>query len=145
MKAYHIALIVFGVGLVGGLANALYSGNTFLLPKADSDVYSDVYIPGLLVTAFLGGIAAVVSWGLYGANASKDVNGNANVTISALAGALLIGFGGARWLTNESDKSLLNKTASIVASKPTSDATAAAIRSASPMQALEAAKQAPAN
>ena len=137
MKAYHIALIVFAVGLVGGLANALYSGNTFLLPKTDPGPPVDVLMPGLLATMFIGGIAAVVSWGLYGANAGAAIDGKASITVAALAGAVFIGFGGARWMTNEVDKNLLTKSTSIAAEQPKSDATAKSVLQASPMDTLK--------
>ena len=137
MKAYHIALIVFGVGLVGGLANALLSGNTFLLPKKDAGPPKDVLMPGLLATMFVGGIAAVVSWGLYGANAGDSIDGNASIKVAALAGALVIGFGGARWLTNEVDKSLLSKSTAIAAGASKSEATAQSVLHATPMETLK--------
>lgn len=142
MKVYHIALIIFGVGVVGGITNALLSGNTFLFPKTDPGPPKSVFVPGLLVTALIGGIAAVVSWGLYGVNAPDPITGKSTVTVAALAGAILIGFGGARWLTNEVDKTILNKTASLAAEKPKSDAAAKEILSASPIEALRIVREA---
>ena len=68
---------------------------------------------------FVGAVAAVVSWGLYGplssyyiavangavqASASKEPVG---LTLATLVGAVLIGIGGARWLTAAVDEKLL--------------------------------------
>lgn len=141
MKVYQIALIIFGVGMVGGIANALLSGNIFLFPKTDPGPPKNVFVPGLIVTAVIGGIAALVSWGLYGASSGSTINGQSTVTVAALAGAILVGFGGARWLTNEVDKTLLNKTASLAAERPMSQTAAKEILSASPIEALRIVKE----
>ena len=34
-------------------------------------------MPGILATMLIGGIAAVISWGLYGANAATNATGTA--------------------------------------------------------------------
>ena len=59
MKIPHIALIVFGVGMLGGLTNALLSGYITLLPSTEPGAPERVSLPGLLITTFIGGMAAV--------------------------------------------------------------------------------------
>ncbi len=137
MKIWQIAIIVFAAGVLGGLVNALLSGNTQLLPHTDPGPPKDVYIPGMFATMLAGGLAAVISWGLYGASGGTSVIGTATLTVAAMAGALIIGFGGARWLTNEVDKTLLNKATAIAADQPKSETTAKSILNASPMKTLQ--------
>lgn len=73
---------------------------------------------------------------LYGANAGVVINGNASVTVAALSGALVIGFGGSRWMTNEVAKSLLTKSTSLAAKQPKSDASAKSVLHTTPMETL---------
>jgi hypothetical protein len=56
-------------------------------------------------------------------------------------GGLLVGVGGARWLTNEVDKKLLRAAASKAASGQPSDQKAIRISAASPAEALNIAAQ----
>jgi len=91
----------------------------------------------------VGGVAATVSWGLYGPFASASVLGRADLpsdaglTLSAVVGAVLVGIGGGKWLTDQADKSLLKAAAAKAAQKsPNADA-AAAIAAARPARALE--------
>jgi hypothetical protein len=65
-----------------------------------------------------GALAAAVSWSAYGPYALENVLGGAastalpyGLTLTALATAVVIGFGGPRWLTNERDKTLLKQAA----------------------------------
>ena len=87
-------------------------------------------------------MAACVSWGLYGPLAAYDLVpstttvGALSLTITAVFGAVLIGIGGARWLTNEVDKSLLKAAASNAARSPSSDDRATQIAVSTPTQAL---------
>jgi hypothetical protein len=74
-----------------------------------------------------------------GATLSKNVAGALGISLASLVGAVLVGVGGARWLTNEVDKNLLKAAASKAASSQ-ADATAAQkIALASPVQALDIA------
>jgi len=96
-----------------------------------------------------GSIAAGISWGLYGqlssfvivtlATESESSALTGGLTLSSLVGAVLIGVGGARWLTNEADKTLLRTAATRAASAlPSADA-AAQMVFASPTQAVKIA------
>lgn len=131
-------------GAVGGAVNALMSDNGFVLPsRVEVADGASVIKPGYLGNMLIGAIAALVSWGLYGSMGSYNLLGpsNANVvpvslSIASLFGALLIGVGGARWLTNEVDKKLLRAAASEAADKSPSPDASRALSMATPEQAI---------
>jgi hypothetical protein len=145
---------IFAAGAVGGMINAWISDNGFLLPNYEpvtEDGYQSALLrPGFLMNVFIGGIAAIVSWGLYGRFATATLLGaaaagsNAPLAIglqaSELASALLLGIAGAKWLTNEADKRLLKAAASIAANKAADGGASRQIATASPAQALEVAR-----
>ena len=103
-------LLVTSAGALGGLFNANMSGNGFAFPKR----VEGVWCPGALWNVFVGGISALTSWALYGSGANIDLGGTPREQISlrltALAGALVIGVAGSKWLTNEADKALLRES-----------------------------------
>ncbi len=144
---------VFLAGAVGGLVNALMTDNGFLRPKMEKvDEKTGIFRPGYLGNALIGAVAAVVSWGLYGplspyyiigtdqalaANALPEAVG---LTLASLVGAIMIGIGGARWLTSEVDKNLLRATAAQAAAAKPSAAASKQIAMATPAQALDVAR-----
>jgi hypothetical protein len=138
--------VVCVAGAVGGVINALLSDNGFVLPR--QELVSDVSVlrPGVIGNILVGAVAAGVSWGLYGPLAvvtvlplPSDKASTAALTLSALVGAVLVGAGGARWLTNEIDKSVL-KSASTKAAAGKTDATVASqMAGASPINVLKLA------
>jgi hypothetical protein len=142
-----MVIIVFVAGLLGGTVNALTSDNGFVLPRNQSGILR----PGWLGNALIGGIAGVVSWSLYGplAGASIIAAGGespgikGSLTVAGCGGAILVGVAGARWLSNEVDKSLL-RAAGIAAEKkhPGSSDVIAAFSTGSPASALQAAQSA---
>ncbi len=97
----------------------------------------------------------MVSWGLYGPLSSVLIAGTeealkANVSpdkvglsLASLVGAVMIGVAGARWLTNEVDKSLLKAAAAQAAGANSSAGDSQKIAMASPAQALNIAKSMP--
>lgn len=62
-----------------------------------------------------------------------------SLAIGALASALLVGYGGARWLTNEFDKRLLKAAAAEAASGPADPTKATQIANSTPAQAFRIA------
>src|SRR5438045_3646719 len=115
-------LYVFLAGLVGGVANALMSDNGFVLPMYEGKDGARILRPGYLGNMVIGGIAAVVSWGLYGPASSFSLlaqgapaavaNDGTNtgktpaaapaqppppLTVASLVGGVLVGVAGARW------------------------------------------------
>ena len=146
-----IALIaVFGCGLTGGVINAMLSDNGFALPRRVIASGTRIVSPGFLGNALIGGVAAAISWGLYGPfagiNLAEGVPAGASppLTPSTLAGAILVGVAGARWLTNEVDKKLLRAAGSEAAALTTASADLQrAFASGSPAEAFRVAMNAP--
>lgn len=139
-------------GAVGGFVNALISDNGFWKPITEQVDGNKIYRPGFIGNVLIGGVAAIISWGLYGPLAAYFIAGTQEamktntspekigLTLSSLVGAVLIGIGGARWLTNEVDKQLLKATASKAAGAQGSPTASQQIALASPAQALKIAK-----
>jgi hypothetical protein len=141
--------IIMLSGAMGGFVNALVSDNGFIKPS--EEVAGDVTIvrPGFAGNILLGGMAAFVSWGLYGGFSNAVVYGTANgsgtdaisISISAIAGAVLVGMGGARWLTNEVDKKLLRNAAVNAAASKGSIDESRKMAASTPAQAFKIAKK----
>jgi len=149
MFLWKYMTIIFAFGAVGGVVNALLTDNGFILPKKEQQDNTKIIRPGFLVNIFIGGIAALVSWGLYGPFAAVFIIGGTNdpnlgstgLSMSSVVGGLLIGVGGARWLTNEVDKKLLRAAASKAASGQPNDQKAIRISAAAPAEALRIAAE----
>jgi hypothetical protein len=149
MTFFLILVVVWVAGGIGGAINALMSDNGFVLPKAADTTDGRILRPGFLGNVLIGGVAAVISWGLYGPFAAYPLiggslpPGSASVmlSLSAFVGAVLVGVGGARWLTNEVDKTLLRAAASQAAAGAADSDKAAKILTASPAQALSLTSQ----
>ncbi len=143
-----IGIIVFS-GAVGGVINALVSDNGFIKPMQESVENEIIIRPGFAGNILLGSAAAFISWGLYGAFSSAVVfgavsgpgTGEVSVTISSIAGAILVGIGGARWLTNEVDKRLLRTAATVAAASKASFDDSQKIAIATPAEAFNIAKK----
>ena len=149
MFLWKYMVIIFAFGAVGGVVNALLTDNGFILTKKEQQDNTKIIRPGFLVNIFIGGIAALVSWGLYGPFAAVFIIGGTNdpnlgstgLSMSSVVGGLLIGVGGARWLTNEVDKKLLRAAASKAASGQPNDQKAIRISAAAPAEALRIAAE----
>jgi hypothetical protein len=143
-----IGIIVFS-GAVGGVINALVSDNGFIKPMQEQMENEIIIRPGVVGNILLGSVAAFISWGLYGAFSNAVVfgavsglgNGEVSVSISSIAGAILIGIGGARWLTNEVDKRLLRTAAATAAASKASFDDSQRIAIATPAEAFNIAKK----
>jgi hypothetical protein len=140
--------VIFAAGAIGGTVNAILSDNKSLLPRtetADTSSQSGIILPGLIANMMVSGVAAVLSWGLYGPMASSYLAGGSNeqnlsgggVTMAAFAGAILVGIAGARWLTNEVDKKLLRATATLSAAAKADQAASGLIGTLPPIEALK--------
>ncbi|MEO6325597.1 MAG: hypothetical protein ABIQ65_13320 [Thermoanaerobaculia bacterium] len=108
-------LVFFG-GCVGGLSNAVIAGG-LEMPHRDSK--ANVWHPGWFGNVLVGGVAAVVFWGLYGSLAKASVFGPppAVITFSVaeFVGSIVSGIGGARLLTVEVDRKILKSEAKALA------------------------------
>ena len=154
--------LVFIAGLVGGLINALISDNGFAMPTCFTENGVGIWRPGYIGNMLIGGVAAAISWGLYGpagavalivdripaSSAAANVGGATKeaepapmvvLTMAGLVGGVLVGVGGARWLSNEVDKSLLRAAASEAALTGKNEKLAATLAIVPPVQALRAA------
>ena len=141
-------------GAIGGAVNAFISDNGFMFPQlAKTSDGTEILRPGFVGNILIGSIASCISWGLYGpltayaimgtsealkANASPEKLG---LSLASLASAVLLGIGGARWLSDQVDKNLLRATAADAANKPGSPDKAKQIMAATPAKALQIAKE----
>ena len=149
MFLWKYMTIIFAFGALGGVVNALLTDNGFILPKKEQQDNTKIIRPGFLVNIFIGGVAALVSWGLYGPFAAVFIIGGTNdpnlystgLSLSSVVGGLLVGVGGARWLSNEVDKKLLRAAASTAASGQPNDQKAIRISAAPPAEALRIAAE----
>jgi hypothetical protein len=148
MTLWVLLAIVFLAGAVGGIINAWLSDNGFMLPRTEESGGNRFIRPGFLGNIITGGVSACVSWGLYGPFAAAYIVGgptpgatgaSLGLTLSSLVGAVLVGVGGARWLTNEVDKKLLRAAGAAFAAAPADRDLAARIGSASPAAVLHMA------
>jgi hypothetical protein len=132
----RIVLFIALAGAAGGLLNAVLSGAGLLLPEVVNLPGGPAVVPGFLGNVFVGAVAAFISFGLYGPLAGVTLlrasgpGGQQPVpaptpaptpvptqlTLAALAGALLVGFSGGRWMTAEADRQLNGATAQLTAS-----------------------------
>lgn len=148
MSVWLMLGVVSLAGAAGGLLNAYFTDNGFVWPRVESVGAFTITRPGFLGSMLVGGIAAAVSWGLYGPFASMSIFGatdsqrpGAALTVSALVGAVLVGVGGGRWLTDQADKSILKATAAHAAQGKSNAEASAAIAAARPAGALEIARK----
>lgn len=149
MDLWVVIGLVGLAGALGGIGNAISTDNSFALPRAVKDgkvtVAWQAGVIGNIITAV---IAALISWGLYGPSSALLIVGApppgttatvVSLTVATLATAVLIGYGGARWLTNEFDKKILKATASAAASGPADDDKAMKIANSSPAEGFRIA------
>jgi len=119
LSVYYCLSLIAAAGIVGGVINTLMNEGKFRLPQ----VAGGVLCPGFIGNALIGGFASVISWSLYGAGAGVDLARQVgerqavSLTMGALAGAALVGFAGAKWLTSEVEQKLLRATMSVSADK----------------------------
>jgi hypothetical protein len=141
--------IILLSGAFGGIINAIISDNGFIRPREETVDNVTIVRPGFMGNILLGAVAAFISWGLYGAYSAVIVyisgtglgTEEISISISTIAGAILIGIGGARWLTNEVDKTLLRTAAVTAAASRASYDESQRIAIATPAQAFNIAKK----
>jgi hypothetical protein len=119
MNPWICASLIALAGAIGGVINALLTDNGFVLPSR----IEGVWCPGFVTNILVGAFSAFASWSFYGSGASIDLaqmseRAQISLRFSALAGALLVGVAGARWITNEADKQLLKVSVKEAAKKP---------------------------
>jgi hypothetical protein len=149
MELWAVIGLVALAGALGGVGNALSTDNSFALPKPVKDGDTTVaWQAGIIGNIVVSVIAAIVSWGLYGPAATILLVGAApagstptpvNLTVATWVTGILIGYGGARWLTNEVDKKILKATASAAAGGPADKGMATKIANSSPAEGFRVA------
>jgi hypothetical protein len=149
MELWSVIAFVAVAGALGGVGNAVSTDNSFVLPRPVKDGKVTVaWQAGVIGNIIISVIAALISWGLYGPSSTLLVVGTppagstptpVSLTVATLATAILIGYGGARWLTNEVDKKILKATASAAASGAASTEKATAIANSSPAEGFRIA------
>jgi hypothetical protein len=155
MSLWILLIVVFVAGAVGGLVNGVMTDAGVVFPQkvADSNNKKVTWLPGYLGNMFIGSIAAAISWGLYGPFAAEYVFGGPlttsatqafGLTLSSLVGAVLVGIGGARWLSNEVEKTLFRTAAGTAANRGNNADTSVKIANATGRNALELANTLPA-
>ena len=123
MNPWICALLITVAGALGGFINALLTDNGFILPRREvTNDGSTIWCPGVLSNLLIGAFSAASSWAFYGSGASIDLGttterAQISLKFSALAGALIVGVGGARWITSEVDKRLLKESVKVAAQK----------------------------
>ncbi|MBD1906043.1 hypothetical protein NDI37_16480 [Funiculus sociatus GB2-A5] len=144
---WQLMLTVTVAGAIGGAFNALISDNGFILPGKKEVNGKHIFLPGAVGNILTGAIAGFISWGVYGPSATNIVLGRTSgnevpaqvsyLRLSEVAGAVIIGLGGARWLTSEVGKRILTVAVSEAANAPSSPELSQQIVGASPLEVLE--------
>lgn len=141
MSVWSCLTLIAVAGAIGGLINTVMTDGKFRLPKYEAGILC----PGFLGNAAIGAFASVISWALYGAGAGVDLARLAgaerqviSLTVGALAGAALVGVGGARWLSNEVDSKLLRASVNITTEKTMTPEQRSTIAAAPAIEVLRA-------
>jgi len=146
MNVWECAGVIVASGAVGGFSNSLINKDGFVPPSRTAGAW----YPGSTGNIVVGAFAAFASWALYGAGAAIDVaksqlqgaDGDVNkalsLTLSAIAGAFVVGVAGAKWISSEVDKQLLKESVRVAATSEALPAPEALkITEGPPQQVLE--------
>ena len=146
MTAWECSFWIMSAGAAGGLVNTLMAQGKLRLPAYESGVLCPGFIGNVLVGAF----ASLISWALYGSGAGielarrgADPREALSLTVAALAGAALVGVGGARWLSSEVDTKLLRASVSATADRTLTPHQRGVIASAPAIDVLKTVRASP--
>jgi hypothetical protein len=141
MSVWRCLTLIAIAGAVGGVVNTVMADGKFRLPQYEAGILC----PGFLGNVAIGAFASVISWALYGAGAGIDLarmgateRQVVSLTVGALAGAALVGLGGARWLSNEVDSKLLRASVNITTEKSMTPEQRSTIAAAPAIEVLRA-------
>jgi hypothetical protein len=156
MGIWILFIWVCVAGAAGGVLNVLLAGHGFTLPSIEKVGGVRVFHAGTIGSIIIGAFAAGLSWALYGplsqvaaiaqpapptATQTAPAATLYNLSLGTLAGAMLVGAGGAKWLTSQIDNHILKAAAIQAAKAPASPEGAVEMASASATQVLEIAKR----
>ena len=138
-----VILSICIVGAVGGLINALVTGNgSIARPEIDPENKTILRL-GVIANVVIGAFAAFISWALYGPLSTTLITlprppeaAPIQLAVSSIGTAGLIGFAGARWLTAEVERTVLKTATSEALTKAANPQAAAQVQLATPSQAL---------
>ena len=144
MTVWECSALILTAGAIGGVVNTLMTQGKLRLPE----YRAGVFCPGFIGNMMVGAFAALISWALYGAGAGVEVAKQTagarealSLTVGALAGAALVGVGGARWLSSEVDAKLLRASVHVTAERVMTPEQRRAIVSAPAVDVLEAVQK----
>lgn len=112
MDVWQALIIVLISGAMGGgLAALLGSDKGFVGPTLLQGRSGTVLRPGFVGLLIVGASAAAVNWGLNSPVSSASFNWRMSygIPMREVAGAVLIGLGGSKWLSNAVDLQLRNE------------------------------------
>jgi hypothetical protein len=149
MTFWWITGMIILAGMMGGIINALLSDSGgFTFPTKEKVDGKTIWKPGAIGNMIFGGVAAFISWGLYGPFSqlvlipSATSDDGPYLALETVVGALLVGVGGSRVITSEVEKKILTLTAATAAAAPADPEAAADIATASsPTDALRSATE----
>jgi hypothetical protein len=100
-----LMISVLAAGGIGGLGNALIVDGGFKRGYSETLANGQkIRRPGWLGNVFIGCLAGVIIWGLYGVVEVKDFG----TLLRQIVATLVAGLGGSRVVTAEVDKRILN-------------------------------------
>jgi hypothetical protein len=145
MTVWECSALILAAGAVGGLVNTLMTQGKLRLPEYEAGVFC----PGFIGNVIVGAFAALISWALYGAGAGIELARESagarevlSLTAGALAGAALVGVGGARWLSSEIDTKLLRASINVTTQKTMTAEQRGVIASAPALDVLKTVREA---
>jgi hypothetical protein len=133
MYLWLVVLIVCIAGALGGVVNALMTDNSFILPKKgknkkknenkdEDEDEAEIWRAGIVGNVIVSAVAGLISWGstdpiaktnivfrLFESGGTAPAENVSFLTIGSLMTAILVGIAGARWLTSEIDKKIMQK------------------------------------
>jgi hypothetical protein len=111
MAVGWVILFIAIAGFIGGLLNALFAAEGFILWRVDTlPDGRTIWRPGFVGNVVVGGVTAIVLTALYSPlgsiklGSARSPGTTYDLTLAELAGAFLSGLGGARLLTQEVDR-----------------------------------------
>ncbi len=102
MSITIFAVLIAAAGALGGLATSVLNGERFIFPRYDEEL--KVRRTGWVGNVFIGAIASIVVWAIYGSLANFDLNrgdfSQTNLPLFQLGSSIIVGLSGGKILTS---------------------------------------------